>query len=385
MGANRQLICFALGLNAAVAVGLSRFAYALVLPAMQNSFAWSYLEAGALNAANAAGYLIGALAAAWVMARFGAIATFNAGAAVTGLTVLATAVTDDFAFLLVWRFLPGVAGALAFVAGGVLATRVASGLGARASVGIGLFYTGPGVGIVVSGAIVPPLLSGGTEAWPLAWVGLGMASLLLSCIAAFAARHTGAGAAAQTDRAERQYVSLTPALISYTFYAAGYIGYMTFIIASVREGGATAFQTSLWWMVLGVAAVASFGLWKRVLAAGNGRSLGLLTGVTGVASLLPLLGNGPLFLFPSFALFGGTFLVVVAATTNIVRLARPPDAWPAWIGIFTVAFGLGQTLGPILGGWAGDLLGTSGGMLWVSGALLIAGGLAALFQRNPSG
>jgi len=385
MGANRYLVCFALGLNAAVAVGLSRFAYALVLPAMQQSFAWNYVEAGALNASNAAGYLIGALAAARVMARFGAVPTFIAGAVVTGVSVLGTAFTEDFILLNLLRFVPGVAGALAFVAGGVLATQVASGLGDRASAGIGLFYTGPGVGIVVSGAVVPPLLSGGASAWPLAWIGLGVASLVLSCAAALAARRAVGGGASQTSSTGPGTVSLMPALGSYTLYAAGYIGYMTFIIASVREGGGTALQASLWWMVLGIASIISFRLWKRVLAAGNGQSLGLMTGVTGIAALLPLIDSGPVLLFLSFALFGGTFLVVVAATTNIVRLARAPEDWPVWIGYFTVVFGLGQTVGPVLGGWAADSLGTSDGVLWVSGALLIAGGLAALLQRDPSG
>tara|TARA_Y100001934_G_scaffold194169_1_gene228999 strand:- start:416 stop:541 length:126 start_codon:yes stop_codon:yes gene_type:complete len=41
MGSRPYFICFALGLNAAVAVGLSRFPYVLVLPAMLGSFAWS--------------------------------------------------------------------------------------------------------------------------------------------------------------------------------------------------------------------------------------------------------------------------------------------------------------------------------------------------------
>ena len=56
-------ICAGLALAPAVALGLGRFAYALVLPAMRQDLAWSYAEAGALNSANAAGHLAGALAA----------------------------------------------------------------------------------------------------------------------------------------------------------------------------------------------------------------------------------------------------------------------------------------------------------------------------------
>ena len=122
---------------------------------------------------------------------------------------------------------------------------------------------------------------------------------------------------------------------------------------------------------------------ERVLAVGNGQSLGLITGATGTATLLSLLDNSGTVLMLSCALFGNTFLVVVALTTNIIRLARTPDAWAVWIGYFTMVFGLGQVIGPVLGGWAGDLLGSSDGVLWVSGSLLIFGCVAALFQRNP--
>ena len=101
---------------------------------------------------------------------------------------------------------------------------------------------------------------------------------------------------------------------------------MTFIIASVREGGGFAFQASLFWMALGIMSVASFWLWRRALAAGNGRSLGVITSTTGVAALLPLIDGGCIMLFLSFVLFCSTFLVVVVSTTCIVRLARKPEA-----------------------------------------------------------
>ena len=378
----RYLVCFALGLGAAVAVGLARFAYALILPAMQESLAWSYSAAGALNAANAAGYLVGALLAARIVAALGATPVFVSAAFITSLTVLATAYVDTFTWFLAVRFIPGVSGAVAFIAGGVLAARVASGLGDQASFGVGLFYTGPGVGVVVSGAVVPPLLLDGASAWPLAWIGLGVASIVLACLAALAARFSAGSGDAEQRGSQARNVSLTPALASYTFYAAGYIGYMTFIIATVQERGGSAFQASLWWVTLGLSSVLSFWLWRRVLAAANGRALALVTAATGVATLLPLVADHAVVLFLSFLLFGGSFLVVVAATTNLVRLARVPAQWPAWIGYFTIAFGLGQTAGPLAGGAAADLLDTSDGVLWVSGALLVAGAVVALLQRD---
>ncbi|MGH9054723.1 MAG: YbfB/YjiJ family MFS transporter [Acidimicrobiales bacterium] len=50
-----------LALGPAVALGLARFAYALLLPAMRTDLHWSYTQAGALNTANALGYFAGAI------------------------------------------------------------------------------------------------------------------------------------------------------------------------------------------------------------------------------------------------------------------------------------------------------------------------------------
>src|SRR5689334_12306682 len=61
-----------LALAAAVSLGLARFAYALLLPPMRADLGWSYFLGGAMNTANAAGYLLGALAAPRWLARWDA-------------------------------------------------------------------------------------------------------------------------------------------------------------------------------------------------------------------------------------------------------------------------------------------------------------------------
>jgi predicted MFS family arabinose efflux permease len=49
----------ALSLGSAIALGFARFAYALLLPSMKLDLGWSFAEAGAMNTANALGYLLG--------------------------------------------------------------------------------------------------------------------------------------------------------------------------------------------------------------------------------------------------------------------------------------------------------------------------------------
>ncbi len=324
------LTCIGLGLGTAVALGLGRFAYALILPAMRSALAWTYAEAGALNAANAAGHLAGALIAAALIAAWGHARCFIIGGLVTTLSIAATPLSDHFVVLLMLRFVPGLSGALTFVAGGALAAQVASAMGSRAALAIGLFYAGPGLGIIISGFTVPPIVEGSAVNWPWAWYGLGAAASLLTLISVMAATAASRMSARTAHPDTGTSVSLLPSLFGYLFYAAGYIGYMTFIIIAVRESGGSALEASLWWGALGLSAMASSWIWAGLIrSSNNGRALASLIGLTAVASALPLFGGHRMVFAASSILFGAVFLSVVAATTNLVCLARMPSQWPA--------------------------------------------------------
>ena len=82
------LTALALSLGAAVALGISRFSYGLLLPPMRADLGWSYFLAGAMNTANAFGYMLGALATPWLMRRVSPQRLLVAGAILTGLFML---------------------------------------------------------------------------------------------------------------------------------------------------------------------------------------------------------------------------------------------------------------------------------------------------------
>ena len=61
---------------------------------------------------------------------------------------------------------------------------------------------------------------------------------------------------------------------------------------------------------------------------------------------MPIFGHSPLLLAISALVFGIAFFAVVGSTTAFVRFNYPPQAWPTAIAALTIAFGIGQTLGP---------------------------------------
>ncbi|QNP48916.1 YbfB/YjiJ family MFS transporter [Diaphorobacter aerolatus] len=383
-------IALALSLGAAVALGISRFSYGLLLLPMRDDLGWSYLTAGSMNTANALGYFLGAIGTPWLMRRCGAWVLLMAGTVLAGLFMLASGATTDTATLMLLRVLAGAASALGFVAGGVLVARLASLHPHNVGFLIGLFYSGTGFGIALSALLVPAALgaahgNGIAHAWQWPWLGLGLACLLAAAVMAWPARLIGDSARSSTDRGQFVLRDFGFGLGSYFMFGAGYIGYMTFVVALLKQQGMSPARVTIFYVLLGVAVLASSRIWARMLNYfKGGESLAILNLLLAVVTALPALTSSVPMVFASGIVFGAAFLSVVAATTTLVRHNLPQAAWTAGISAFTTVFALGQIAGPILVGWIADTSrGLEGGLMVSAACLLLGAGLA--MRQKPLG
>ena len=387
------VVASALALASAVALGLARFSYALLLPPMRADLGWSYLTGGAMNTVNAAGYLAGALATPVLLRRFGARRVVVVGTASTAVLLAAHGGVARDAALYALRFLTGIGSALSLVAGAVLAAELAgrpAAAGTRApspGLVLGLYYGGIGIGIVASAVIVPALASGvAAHAWQAAWVGLGAAAGLATAIVALATGGMGAhartGAAAATAGSRFRWRAFAPALLAYLLFGLGYIGYMTFVVTLLREQHYASGPITAFFAMLGLAVVASSWLWAGMLQRfRGGESLGILNGLVALATLLPVLDTAPPAVFCSGMLFGAVFVSIVTSTTALVRHNLPAALWPAGIAAFTTVFAAGQIVGPSLAGIIADRYGGLRSGLACSAAVLALAAVIAWWQR----
>jgi predicted MFS family arabinose efflux permease len=378
----------ALSLATAVALGVTRFAYALLLPAMRSDLQWSYTLAGAMNTANAIGYLAGALLTPRLL-RGADPARLLVGGSILAAALMA--VTGFLAApwaLLLQRGLAGGASAVLFVAGSVLAARLASRQPARGGFVLGLYYGGTGLGIVVSALLVPLLLqaaSAQAHGWAWAWWVLALLCALAAVVLVWPARvlrDGGARDAAAAPTTRFEWTRFAPALAAYFIFGLGYIGYMTFVIALLRSEGFGTSRVTVFYALLGAGVMASSRIWAALLDRHKGgRPLATLSALLSMATLLPALtSNWPLVLL-SGVLFGGVFLSLVASTTALVRHNLPPGQWASGIGAFTIVFAVGQIVGPSLVGWIADGPGGLARGLAFSAGVLALGALLASRQR----
>jgi predicted MFS family arabinose efflux permease len=382
-------------LGAAVSLGITRFAYGLLLPPMRDDLLWSYTLAGGMNTANAVGYLIGALATPSLLRRWSPSILLMWGAVGASLFMALSGFFVAVWPLMAQRLLAGVASAVVFIAGGLLAARLGARQTQRSGLLLGLYYGGTGIGIVLSALLVPVVLQWAQaqpHAWAWAWWCLALVCVLATLVLVWPARvlgnwesanptHAASAAAVPTFQPRRMGF----ALAGYTGFGVGYIGYMTFVIALLREQGASSSVITVFYAALGLAVVLGSRIWAGLLDRHrDGQAIGRLNALLGAATLIPALTAQPQMLLLSGVVFGAVFLSVVASTTAFVRHNLPPALWGVGISAFTIVFAAGQIVGPTVVGFIADGPGGLERGLVFSAVALWVGSALAFRQRALS-
>lgn len=376
----------AIGLStaAAISLGFSRFAYALLLPPMREALHLTYAQAGSLNTANGVGYILGALTCGAAVKRWGLVRAFRAGLIGSAVLLLLTPCTSDLGMLFTLRAAGGLSTAWTFILGATLAAGIAG--TDRASFSgflVAIYVAGASAGIAISGTVVPIALQFGLDGWRAGWLAMGCLSAIgiipAWCAAAAPAVHSQGNGHLRS----RDLIRLVPTVIGYGLFGCGYAGFMTFVIAFLRSDGSSGISVSLFWIVLGVTSTVCTLVW--------GSLLGRLRGGAGPAIVysLTLAGTLPLLIsvsrpcaYATAIVFGGSVMAGPAAITILARQQLQPSVLSSALAGLTVAFAVGQATGPLISGVISDLSGSVLLGLWTSPALLGVGALIAALQRS---
>jgi len=375
----------ALSLGPLVSTSFARFAYALILPAMRSDLDLTYSQAGSLNTANALGYLVGSVIALRYVARLGNRRLFCLGMIATVLAMLGCGITGDFVVQLGLRAVAGVSGALVFISGIVLVSNLSPERPVVASAAVAIYFAGAGAGIVVSAIGIPFMLAlRGDAAWREAWIALGGLSAVLTVLSISGARRIDDPV---TTRASVTWPvrELGAALASYFMFGVGYIGYMTFIVASMVGRGASHLDVAATWGTLGAAVMVAPLVWRIPRSRWNASRMLVIVGtVLTVGSAIPLYTVARPAMIVSAFLFGIAMFSVPATITDLVKASLAKAAWGSAIAFFTLLFAVGQILGPLLTGWLADAThGLDGGLAGSTGVLLLAS-VVAMYQRQTA-
>ncbi|WP_243040767.1 YbfB/YjiJ family MFS transporter [Dyella sedimenti] len=326
-----------------VGIGLARFSYTPLLPAIVAAHWFDATVAAYLGAANLAGYLAGALAGRPLARRVSARATIRGMMLLATVAFFACAHPAAFTWFFAWRFLAGLAGgALMVLAAPAVLPLVAP---SRRGLAGGIIFMGVGIGVAASGTLVPLLLGNGLSA---TWLGLGALSAVLTLIA-------WGGWPDEVQAAEPRYARPATSLparrlralyLEYALNAAGWVPHMLFLVDFVARGLHQGMASgAAYWVLFGIGAtvgpVLAGALADRT---GFGRALRIGFVLEAGAVAMPVLASGTAWLVASSVIVGafvtGTVPLVLGRLHEILA-HHPAQHGGAW-RTATVAFALFQ-------------------------------------------
>jgi MFS family permease len=382
----------------AVAMGIGRFAFTPLLPMMMADGSVDLAGASWLASANYLGHLIGAMLCTfqpWLAGRFGLAVTVDAPAVVrAGLVATALLTVAMWVPLpALWpllRFAAGIASALTLIYAtswclAQLALQGAAHVGA-------VMYAGPGAGIVASGLAASAMVAAGWHA-DAAWVGFGVlaAALTAAVWPAFpagrreAAAHLPAASLPAAAAPGNGKAEMALFVANYGVSGFGYIITATFLPVIARQALPASPWLDLFWPIFGAAVVAGALAVSRIRSHGDMRlrlaaCYAIQAAGVAVGVVSPTLAG---FAIGS-VLLGLPFTAITFFATQEVRRLRPAQV-PSYVGALTIAFGLGQIVGPPL---AAALVARSAApaegfalSLWIAAGALAAG--AAVYASMP--
>ncbi|MGB5947138.1 MAG: YbfB/YjiJ family MFS transporter [Paenisporosarcina sp.] len=333
-----------------IAMSIGRFAYTPILPFMQQETGFSTRFAGFLASSNYAGYLVGALIASIVPLKKNRAILLRISIIISILLTLLMGLTYSHQSWMLWRFLSGITSAFVFV---LASSLILDQLAKQRKLGwVGVMYGGVGLGIFVSGLLVPLLIE--TFHYEGAWIGLACLAGLLSIIVFLTVKDDDTALPVTPSPKHVKTIKnpkwLPWLLASYGLEGLGYIVTGTFIVAIAEQTPAFSGNATSVWVLVGLTAIPSCVIWAYFgNKYGYMLSLMILLVIQAVGIVLPAISTSSASFYVSAILFGATFMGVTTLATAYARNKNPLGS-ARIIAIMTTIYALGQMIGPSLAG-----------------------------------
>ncbi|OGP90865.1 MAG: MFS transporter [Deltaproteobacteria bacterium RBG_16_47_11] len=388
--------------------GFGRMAYTIILPSMKDGLHFTYAQLGLLGTGNFIGYLTLAIIGGFLASRFGSRLVITFALILMGLTMILTGLAQTFSFAFFMRLLTGFGNGAAYVP--AMALGSAWFVLKRRGFATGIVSAGIGGGALIAGLIVPSILKAyGSEGWRFSWFYLGGGVLLISCLVytfirsqpeekglfpiGFNKKNDSVKSQPMKEKAKTLQWSLVYRIkemwylgFVYFMYGFSYIIYMTFFAAYlIKEIGLSQAQAGAIWALVGGLSIFCGVIWGGIsdlLGRKYGSALAYLTLATAYAIFA--LVKSPIGFYLSAVIFGFTAwsipTIMAAAAGDYVgsKLA------PAGLGFVTLFFGIGQALGPAVGGYLADATRSFLVPFLLASGVSLAGMAFSLYLKKPS-
>ncbi|MGB0507642.1 MAG: YbfB/YjiJ family MFS transporter [Pikeienuella sp.] len=379
-------------------LGLARFAFGMLLPSMSEALSLDYSQRGMLGSSYLIGYVAMVAAVPFVAPRLGQRTLITGSLSLISLSLFGVSLSDDFLTLCLIYGLTGIGSGGAFVP--VMSLASAWFHPSHRGLAAGIHLAGAGLGIIISGFVVPrlePMF--GLAQWQLGWLIFAIFSAFTAAWAFTFIRNAPADVGtslygrppAPKSQAHANKVPQSKAILIahlgsiYAVYGATYMIYASFIVTSMVDAyGMTQAQAGQAWAWVGIVSMFSGTLFGW-LSDKIGRKGGFIAALSVLATAYILASNSDwtFALYPSLILYG---LAAWSIPTIIAAASGDyfgPKHAASGLAAVTLTFAIGQTLGPVGAGYLAEATGAFGTSYAAASAAAILAILLCLLLKPP--
>lgn len=363
-------------------LGIARFSLGMLLPSMRSDLTLSYTDMGWISTGNFVGYLVAALLCGRLVKRWGARAVVFGALLTIAASLLVVASAASVALIWPAYLVTGLGSGSANVAVMSLVPYWFSRRWRGRAAGIMVIGSGPA--IMLSGLLIPAITDRwGAAGWRIGWVCLSAVVFVVAMIVGTlirnrpeelglvaktharddvvaspaAALQGAAGSAGRAGRAGRAASrgsrgTVAHLAVIYCLFGFTYIIYATFIVTLlVQERGFSERTAGHFWFAVGALSLCS-GPVFGALSDRAGRRIGMAVVFVMHSIAYGLIGLhlATATIYLSIALFGLAAWSIPGIIAAAVGDYMGPAQAANTLGTLTVAFGAGQSLGPIAAG-----------------------------------
>ncbi len=381
-------------------LGFARFAYTMILPEMSNKLGFSNTQMGAIATANFIGYLFFSVVGGALAAKYAPRAVIGLSMLTTGVSMLLTGLVTNFYAVLALRAITGLGSGGSYVPTlGLVSAWFGK---SRRGMAAGFILGGGGLGMLLSGVGVPAIISAfGHQGWRYSWFILGLGVILLGLVGflvnrdhpsekrlipigdAGQAGHVPAPGGTVSLKAVYNNPTLWHLGLIYMLWGFSYIIFMTFFTAYlVKENHLQPSAAGSLFALNGILAIFSSFIWGTVSdKIGRKLAMTIVYFLQAIAFMIYAFSSSYSGFLTVAILYGLTSFSIPSIVAAACGDYAAPGLAPAALGFVNIFFGIGQIIGPSLGGYLTDLTGTYSVAFGLAGIMAFAGGIGSFFLK----
>jgi predicted MFS family arabinose efflux permease len=367
----------------ALALGLGRFAYTPLLPEMARHHWFNETVASYIGATNFLGYVLGAIIAKRLTHYKPAIYWVKCSLLFCALSLAACIIHWDIAWLLVWRMIAGLSGALLMVLTPPVIYRATH--KQHITLVSGIMFGGIGLGIIYGALITPALASYNIS---FTWTAIAVLGFLLASLSWFFLPNPPITLVPSTQLAKTKtqwHLPIALAFVAYCLFGYGAVPHLLYMVDYTETMlKSSIYLANLGWLIYGIGNTIGspiFGYLSKHI--GMKRCLIATYLIATLSISILFISHNPWIGLASFALNGIIANSIVSLTSSYLTTLAPHSQQTHLWGVFTVFAASAQTAaGALMAHWVSTQAGFNWMFLTASLAMLLAA-VAILSAKKP--